>query len=272
MRSALLGLALAACCAAASIAAPKPPPLDAGNQGKPSPLEGSEPAASTKPPPLPADPDAEPGILASSGSGFVAAPARVLTNDHVVEGCQRLLARNFAGETAPTQVLATDTQRDLAVLAVRDGFAPPLTFRDGPAVERGEGVVTYGFPLTGLLSSGPTLTTGTISALSGLRDDPSDFQISAPVQPGNSGGPLLDMGGNVIGVVVAKLNAARVAEMTDGDIPQNVNFAVKGTEVLAFLRGQGIRPRTVAGAALTRSAAEVGEVANSSTVFLRCYK
>ena len=278
MRSALPGLALAACCAAVPAAAQKPPPLGAENgspvvHGKPPPLgEGSDPAALTKPPPLPADPGAESGTLASSGTGFVAAPARVLTNKHVIEGCQRLVARNAAGENAPAQVLVTDTQRDLAILTVRDGFAPSLVFRDGPAVERGEGVVTYGFPLSGLLSSGPTLTTGTISALSGLRDDPSDFQISAPVQPGNSGGPLLDMGGNVIGVVVAKLNAARVAEMTDGDIPQNVNFAVKGTEVLAFLRDQGIQPRTVAGGALTRSAAEVGEVANVSTVFLRCYK
>ncbi len=81
-------------------------------------------------------------------------------------------------------------------------------------------MVTYGFPLLGLLSSGPTLTTGTISALSGLRDNQTDFQISAPVQPGNSGGPLLDAQGNVIGIVVAKLNAARIAEITDGDIPQ----------------------------------------------------
>ena len=278
MRSALLGLVLAACCAAVPATAQKPPPLGApppspAAPGEPPPRGGgSDLATLTKPAPLPADPDADNGTLASSGSGFVAAPARVLTNNHVVEDCQRLMARNAAGETAPAQVLATDAGRDLALLTVRDGFGPPLAFRDGPAVERGEGVVTYGFPLSGLLSSGPTLTTGTVSALSGLRDNPREFQISAPVQSGNSGGPLLDMGGNVIGVVVAKLNAARVAEMTDGDIPQNVNFAVKGAEVLAFLRGQGIRPRTVVGGALTRSAAEVGEAANVSTVLLRCYK
>jgi S1-C subfamily serine protease len=275
MRSALLGLVLAACCAAVPAAAQKPPPL--GAPGKPPPL-GEAPGRAVgratlgKPPPLPADPESGGGTLASSGSGFVAAPGRLLTNNHVVEGCLRLVARNAAGEDAAAPVLATDTRRDLAVLAVRDGFGPPLPFRDGPVVERGEGVVTYGFPLSELLSSGPTLTTGNVSALSGLRDNPREFEISAPVQPGNSGGPLLDMDGNVIGIVVAKLNAARVAEMTDGDIPQNVNFAVKGTEVLAFLRDQGISPRTVAGGALTRSAAEVGEVANLSTVFLRCYK
>lgn len=270
MRPALLGLVLAACFAAVPAAAQKPPPL--GASGKPPPLGASEAATLGKPPPLPADPDAGEGTLASSGSGFMAAPSRLLTNNHVVEGCLRMVARNAAGEDATAPVLATDARRDLAILAVRDGFGPPLAFRDGPDVERGEGVVTYGFPLSDLLSSGPTLTTGNVSALTGLRDNPREFEISAPVQPGNSGGPLLDMGGDVIGIVVAKLNAARVAEMTNGDIPQNVNFAVKGTEVLAFLREQGVRPRTVAGGALTRSAAEVGEVANLSTVFLRCYK
>ena len=142
------------------------------------------------------------------------------------------------GTRVAARVLATDARRDLAVLAVPPDLGPPLTFRAEPPVRRGENVVTYGFPLYGLLSSGPTLTTGDISALSGLRDNQANFQISAAVNPGNSGGPLLDSQGNVIGVVVSKLNAMRVAQMTDGDIPQNVNFAVKGTEALAFLQAQ----------------------------------
>ena len=279
MRSLPLRLILAACCAGLPAAAQKPPPLGASTAagpagtGKPPPLGAVQAAGATgKPAPLPADPNAGAGRYVSSGTGFVAAPGRLLTNNHVVEDCQRMVARNAAGETAPARVLATDTDRDLAVLAVRDGFGPPLTFREGPPVARGEGVVTYGFPLSGLLSSGAILTTGSISALSGLHDDPHEFQISAPVQPGNSGGPLLDMQGNVTGVVVAKLNAARVAEITDGDIPQNVNFAVKGTEALAFLREQGVNPSTARSTALTRSAADVGGVADPSTVFLRCYK
>lgn len=283
MRHLLLRLSFAACCAAVpvTLAAQKPPPLGAspsgtgGRSGKPPPLGGGTVggAAAGKPAPLPPGPeDAGGGRYVSSGTGFVAAPGRLLTNNHVVEDCRRMVARNAAGESAPARVLATDKGRDLAVLAVRDGFGPPLTFREGPPVARGEGVVTYGFPLSGLLSSGAVLTTGSISALSGLRDDPNEFQISAPVQPGNSGGPLLDMEGNVAGVVVAKLNAARVAEITDGDIPQNVNFAVKGTEALAFLREQGVSPATARSTALTRSAAEVGGVADPSTVFLRCYK
>jgi hypothetical protein len=71
--------------------------------------------------------------------------------------------------------------------------------------------------------------------------------ISAPVQPGNSGGRLLAVNGSVIGVVVARLDALRVAEAT-GDLPENINYAVTGRELLAFLEAEGVSlPRQVAG-------------------------
>ncbi|HEX3349416.1 MAG TPA: trypsin-like peptidase domain-containing protein [Acetobacteraceae bacterium] len=258
--------------AAASAHAAKPPPLGANELPTP-------PAPSGKPPPLGSPEVPRPGPSrgggrpVASGSGFVVAPGRVLTNNHVVAQCSRVVARNSELKTADARVLATDARRDLAVLSVPDGFAPPLTFRANPPVTRGDTVVVYGFPLSGLLSAGPTLTTGNVNALSGFHDDPLEFQISAPVQPGNSGGPLLDGQGHVIGVVVAKLNAARVAELTGGDIPQNVNFAVKGSEALAFLRERNVEPATTSGGgAVEKSAAEIGRIADPSTLFLRCYR
>lgn len=230
------------------------------------------PAASAAGRTAPAAPPLRPNppTRVSSGTGFVVGPDRVLTNQHVVNGCNRVVVRTADGRTlVATPPARVDVQRDLALLAVPGNPGPALPFRGDPAVRRGEAVVTYGFPLSTLLSSGPTLTTGDISALSGLADHQGWFQVSAPVQPGNSGGPLLDRHGNVVGVVVAKLNAALMAART-GDIPQNVNFAVKGTEALEFLRRAGVNPTLAQSRGAERSAAEVGETAHRSTVFIRC--
>jgi S1-C subfamily serine protease len=205
----------------------------------------------------------------SSGTAFVVADRTVMTNAHVVQGCAEIRLRNADGREMRGTLRLVDAQRDLALVSAEGNPGPPLVFRTGRPLRRGEGVVTYGFPLAGLLSSGPTLTTGDVSALSGLRDDQRQLQISAPVQPGNSGGPLLDMQGRVAGIVTSKLNAARVAQFT-GDIPQNINFAIKVEEALAFLRGAGITPRFAADEAAPRDAATVGEIAHASTLLLRC--
>ena len=206
-----------------------------------------------------------------SGTGFVVAERRILTNRHVVAECARVVARDAAGVRLPAKVIVTDRERDLALLSTEKSAGPPLVFRDGPPVRRGETVITYGFPLSGLLTSGPTLTTGNINALSGLRDNANNFQISAAVQPGSSGGPLFDSQGHVIGVVVSKLNAARVAELIGGDIPQNVNFAVKGSVALAFLRANDVQPAAVASTGAERRPDEIDAIANPSTLYLQCF-
>jgi S1-C subfamily serine protease len=240
-----------------------------GPGGRPGPTAELDPTR--KPPPLrPGEPIPN-APQVSSGTGFVVARQRVMTNHHVIERCTAVRVRPAdGGRDLVARVVAQDPRRDLALLAVEGDAGPPLPFRRGPAVRRGEQVVTYGFPLAGLLSSGPTLTTGEISALAGLGDNETQFQISAPVQQGNSGGPLLDLAGNVVGVVVSKLNAQRVAQRT-GDIPQNVNFAVKGEEAIAFLREHRVEP-TLADTATLRTAAEVGEIAHRSTLFVRCLR
>lgn len=278
--TALLGATLLATPACAQSG--KPPPLGYDQGPPPRALPPDQraqppiPSLAGKPPPLPpgngpfgAVP--EQGRTRSSGTGFAVAPGRVMTNHHVVEGCSEMRLRTASGAELTASVQATDPQRDLALLVVRGDPGPPLRFRAGPQVRRGEPVVTYGFPLAGLLSSGPTLTTGDVSALSGLRDNQAHYQISAPVQPGNSGGPLLDLAGNVVGVVTSKLNAQRVAQST-GDIPQNVNFAIKGQEAVEFLRRNGVQPGLANSDAGLRNAAEVGELAHGSTLFLRCLR
>jgi S1-C subfamily serine protease len=272
----LIGLAASGVALAQGVPG-KPPPSNAPWQ-QPAPT-AFPPLPLAKPPALTAAPNpavaGKPGAPApgatgrtlSTGTGFVVAQGRALTNHHVIEGCRGVQVRGSGGRETPARVLASDRDRDLALVEVPEDAGPPLAFRRDPNLRRGEGVVTYGFPLAGLLSSGPTLTTGEISALAGLADNQRQFQISAPVQPGNSGGPLLDTGGNVVGVIVSKLNAQRVAQRT-GDIPQNVNFAVKGAEAVEFLRRNRVEPRLSDGAG--RSAAEVGELAHPSVLFLRC--
>ena len=119
-----------------------------------------------------------------------------------------------------------------------------------------------------MLASGGNFTTGNVTALAGLRDDSRSLQISAPVQPGNSGGPLLDEAGNVVGVVVAKLDALRVASATN-DIPQNVNFAIKVTVAADFLSAHGVR-YTEAKLDAPLPPSDIAERARAFSVHIEC--
>jgi S1-C subfamily serine protease len=275
-RATLAALARAVGARAAVVGKPPPPgaatPHSAG--GKPPPgVDRPVPLpAGVTPGPAPPRVDAPPPAelrRASTGTGFIVAEGRVLTNHHVIDGCRRVVGVLPNGRRVDLAIGPRDARRDLAILAGPSDMGPALAFRDGPP-RRGDEVVTYGFPLTGILGSGPTLTTGEISALTGLRDDPNTMIISAPVQAGNSGGPLLDRAGNVLGVIVAKLAALRVAERT-GDLPQNVNIAIQGSVALEFLRQNGVEPRRSRSIA-HYPAAEVGEIAHPSTVRIECFK
>ncbi len=141
--------------------------------------------------------------------------------------------------------------------------------RKAPTVRAGDNVVVVGFPLRGLLASQTNVTTGTISATAGLRDDTRYLQITAPVQPGNSGGPLLDQSGNIVGVVVSTLDALKLAELT-GDIPQNVNFAIKASVARTFLDTHNVEYLTST-STTKLDAADIGEQAREFTVLIECW-
>jgi len=200
-----------------------------------------------------------------SGTGFyITASGHLVTNAHVVEGCRSIALANGTGLT----LVDVDTSSDLALVKVADGVATvPLTLRQGRGVRLAENVLAAGFPLAGILSSGLNVTTGAVSALAGIGDDRRRIQMTAPVQPGNSGGPLLDQSGNVVGVVVSKL-ALSVASIT-GDIPENVNFAVSLGTLQAFLDANSIDYQTRASSA-PKSNADVAEMARASTVQIEC--
>jgi S1-C subfamily serine protease len=202
----------------------------------------------------------------SSGSGVViGADGTILTAAHVIKECQDLTVRS-SSSSSQGYLVARDDDVDLAV--VRSEIRPPFaTIRDEP-VRAGDSVVALGYPYAGILAKAANLTTGTVSALAGLNDDPRFLQISAPVQPGNSGGPLLDASGHLIGIVDARLNDFKFAK-DYGSIPQNVNFAINTPVIRTFLDRKGI-PYKTARSEQQLSPADVGEIGRPFTIELEC--
>lgn len=216
-----------------------------------------------------ATPGAPPAAATRAGTGtgfYINRQGHVLTNAHVVDKCRELAISRQGSAPIPASLVKADASNDLAVLIATPSPAV-AAFRAGRPVRAGEAVVAYGFPLTGMLSSGGTVTNGTISALSGLRDDSRYMQISTPVQPGNSGGPLLDTSGNVVGVVTSSLSG-RFARAT-GNLPQNINFALKADVVRTFLEASGV-PVETSGGGRELSTPDIGEKARAFSVLIDC--
>jgi serine protease Do len=205
----------------------------------------------------------------SFGTGFFVSEAgHAVTNHHVIENCGSLTAV-LEGRRYGAQLVRRDARNDLALLRVKTADKVAFArFRATPGIKPGEGVVVAGYPLPSVLDNGLNITVGNVSNLAGLGGNAALIQVTAPVQPGNSGGPLLDMAGNIIGVVVSKLDAMRIAQST-GDIPQNINFAVHGPVARLFLEadGQRIEERS---SERELKVADVGDRAREFTFQVEC--
>ena len=199
----------------------------------------------------------------ATGTGFyINRQGHVLTNAHVVNKCKELTVSRQGSAPIPASVVKSDTSNDLAVLIAAPSPAV-AAFRTGRPVRAGEAVVVYGYPLTGTLSSSGTVTNGSVSALSGFRDDSRYLQVSAPIQGGNSGGPVLDTAGNVVGIATSSLGPR------GRDVPQNVNFALKADVARTFLEASGV-PIETAGAGRDLSVPDIGEKARAFSVLIDC--
>lgn len=199
----------------------------------------------------------------SSGTGFVISPNKIVTNVHVVNGCTVLKVN---GKLASLH--AMDKTNDLALL--NTSFNNSVATLRAGNLRQGDDVNAVGYPLHGLLATGAQVTSGNVSALAGMQNDSRFIQISAPVQPGNSGGPLVDASGNVVGVIVSKLNAVAIASM-NGDIPQNVNFAISPLVLKGFLEANQVKYKTGA-SNKNLSTANVMSIATRYTVLIECVK
>jgi S1-C subfamily serine protease len=204
-----------------------------------------------------------------SGTGFViSASGHILTNNHVADGCIDLKG-NLGGQ-APTalRMVSKDPTNDLAVLqGPVDTFKSFAKIRDR-ALHSGDSVVAIGYPYHGLLSSDFTVTTGIVSSLSGMKNDTRELQISAAVQPGNSGGPLFDTNGLIVGIVTAKLDAISMARAT-GTIPENINFAIKTGAIRDFL-DNSVVPYETASPGNELKTSDIANNARAFTLLITC--
>ena len=199
----------------------------------------------------------------SSGTGIVVrSDGLVLTNAHVVDGCTDLRI-----DGRPATLRNVSDTYDLALLSIDAAKALPYAAFAPEAAGLNSDVTVLGYPLSGLLG-GLNVTRGAVSAVTGLSGDSITMQITAPVQPGNSGGPVVDDKGQVVGVVVSKLDAQRLAERI-GDIPQNVNFAIRGGVAKRYLRMNGVR-HTERSGAQPLSPVTLAETAKAFTTFIEC--
>lgn len=171
----------------------------------------------------------------SVGTAWPIAAGYAVTNHHVVNGKHEVTLVNRSGNEITANVIASDKKHDIAFLRVNnpDDLPPALPFTQrNPSL--GTSVFTIGYPRIDIMGKTPKLSQGIISGVNGLRDDPNSYQISVPIQPGNSGGPLLNMHGEVVGMITAMLGSVTGENGEAQPIP-NINYAVKIDIIRQFL-------------------------------------
>ncbi len=200
---------------------------------------------------------------------FITADGYILTAYHAVGKSENIKVLHNRRQYQ-AKVVAQNQSLDVALLKIDGNDFSHLTLSSSTA-QTGDSVFTMGFPQVSLQGSEPKFTEGSISSLSGTADNPNFFQISVPVQPGNSGGPLIDQNGEVIGLIVARLNDIS-ALLTTGAVPQNVNYALKSSYILNFLNtSEPLGTRLTANSTQTNRASAI-ENAKKSVVLITTYK
>ena len=170
-----------------------------------------------------------------SGTAWVVYPGYLITNYHIIENRSKFTAIMNGSKKIQAEVILKDRSNDLALLSPVEPISlPPAIPLSKSASKIGKHVFTIGYPHLDIMGSNPKVTDGIISALSGIQDDPRVYQTTVALNPGNSGGPLINSYGEAIGITTSKLNAVKIFQWS-GDIPQDVNYAVKAAYIKALV-------------------------------------
>lgn len=231
-----------------------------------------------------------PPTPATSGSGFfVSKVGHVVTNAHVVKDCSQITIGDNVNKQTSAEVISTDNRNDLALLKVSSlsmasdetkSLIRKLAVKVVPLAvsgllrpedaELGEKVMVAGYPYGDIFSNTIKVTLGIVSATRGMGDDTGQFQLDAAVQPGNSGGPIYDGKGNILGVVVSQLNKLKVAKAI-GSLPENVNFGIKASTVRQFLTASGL-PSKWSERSKVMSNKELAKIAEKQALMVMCFQ
>jgi TPR repeat protein len=190
------------------------------------------PPSSTPQPSTPQPPKSK-DVAITTGTGFLfGSQDYIITNYHVVKGTSAVKVKFTNEEMIDATVVGRDIQNDVAVLKLTKSpsfQSREMKFGDSSMVRMGDKVFTIGYPHTRIMGLKPKYTEGVISAVTGIKDNPTVFQTTVPIQPGNSGGPLFNDKGEVVGLTTSSLSLLAIESM--GAIPQSVNYAVKSSFV-----------------------------------------
>jgi S1-C subfamily serine protease len=210
--------------------------------------------------------------LKKAGTGtafFVSNGGHAVTNFHVVDGCTEL---RVGGRDGIAKRVTDDTVNDLALIQLPGTVSATASIgKDGTKLRQGEEIVVFGFPLDSVLSSGGNLTPGVVSALTGLGNNTNQLQITAPIQPGSSGSPVMNKKGEVVGVVSMKLSDSKMARAT-GSIGQSVNFAVSGQTLKLFLDNHKVDYKGGGFLSFDKGTADLADEARKWTLLVECWK
>ena len=206
-------------------------------------------------------------ISVASGTGFfINKSGNIVSNNHVIDECTSVKV-HYKGDAKEVKILATDRANDLSLMksdvVPEDVFA--ISNEDAGLLED---IYVAGYPFGKAVSSSVKVTKGVVSALTGIGNNYSNIQIDAALQPGNSGGPIINKKGNVVAVAVAKLDYKKVIK-DFGAIPEGTNFGIKASTVQQFIKANNVRSSSINFRDMSKK--DIGNKIQKATVYLDCW-